>query len=1462
MRWPRWRERPRAPKGDRLALWALAGISYIPLLLTHPGKLGADTKAYLYLDPGRLLRRAAYLWDPNIGLGTVTHQNIGYLFPMGPYYWLAQVIGVPDWIAQRFWMGSIIFFAGWGTRYLLRKVLRWEGRGATVAMLAYALAPYLLHYIYKHSVILLPFSALPWLIAFCARSLRERGWQAPAMFALTCLVAGGINATSLLLVLVGPLLWVLHALLVEREVTLRQTIVPLLKIGSLTLLTSLWWIAGLVMQGRYGIDILRYTETYKTVANAATTPEIIRGFGYWFFYGTDALGPWFKAAVTATRNPLAIAVSFALPLLGAVAALLTRWRTRVFFVAMAIAGLVLSVGANPYDDPSPYGALYKLFSETKSGLAMRSTPRAIPLLALATAVFLAAGVSAIDRKMPSKGRWAALAVLVLVIGNLSPLWTGRMLDEFLERPEDVPSYWVDAGRYLDQGDPRTRALEVPGIEFANYRWGSTVDPITPGLTDRQYAARELVPYGSPPSADLMNALDAPLQDWSFDPSSYAALLRLISAGDLVLRSDLEYERYRTPRPRPTYGWMQRVAGLVDETGFGLPVPNRAQMPAPLLDELELAQPRSAPDPSPVTVWDVEGTQPIARGVTAETPTILAGNGAGMVAAAEAGVLDPSRLTLYSGSVSDHPALLRRLLADGARLVVTDSNRRAARRWGGTRDNDGLTEMAGQTPRVDPSDNRLELFTAADGTPRGDDTKTVSIQDGGLVVTASDYGNNFNYTPGDRAANAADGDPTTAWKVAAFDDPVGQYLQLASPEGPVSTDHITVLQAQQYVNRWITRLRLTFDPGTDHESNLDVNLDGSSRSGSGQVLSFGHRRFSTLRLTILDTDRGRLSRYQGLSGVGFAEVDLVGRRVTEWIRPPVDLLDAVGSAADDHPLDIVLRRRRENPGEAGVPTEELRMLRRLRLPAARAMTVSGKARINATIPDERVDALLGIPAVEAGGFTYHSSGRLVGDLFSRSSKAFDGDDSTAWQSPLPFAPGAWLEATSAAPIQTTFTGLRVLDDGLHSVPTVVHLEVDGVAGPRLSLHRAGRTDTTSGVVELRTDPVAVTGSRVRVVVDEVRPTTSLTWLNRSRFTLPVGIAQVDLGGAFLTPASSPTALAACRSDLLEVGGAAVPLHLTGDLAEIERGGLASVTSCEPDPVSLAAGDSDLVAADGRSTGIDLDQLLLSSPAAGAPSPSPGADRGDAAAAPPAGTGITVRRTARLAYDVRLAEGARGGWLLLGQSYNDGWHLTAGGRDLGPPTLVNGFANGWYLDPAKVPAGTLRLEWTPQRVVWIALGLSGIGLLLCLWFALRGRVLPADDRRDQTAVPEAVGLFDSYGDPASWRTTVAFTVAAAAVTAALVNPAWWAGVAAVLTAVALRTRRGWPVLRWSVAALLGLMAAYVVLRQWRNGFVTDFDWPRHFEAVSPLGMTAYVLLGVDTAVEVVRAGWRRRTGLDDP
>ena len=244
------------------------------------------------------------MWDPNIGMGTVTHQNIGYLFPMGPYYWLFDQLGVPDWVAQRLWLGSLMFAAGAGVLYLLR-TFGLRGPGVVVAALAYMLTPYTLDYAARISVLLLPWAALPWMIGLMRKALRDGGWRYPAIFALVVQVVGGVNATALVFAGLGPLLWV--AVRVARRargaVATRARRRPCASACSRSS-TSLWWIAGLSIQGGYGLDILRYTETVEAVARTSTPNEILRGLGYWFFYGQDRLGPWIESAENYTQRPV------------------------------------------------------------------------------------------------------------------------------------------------------------------------------------------------------------------------------------------------------------------------------------------------------------------------------------------------------------------------------------------------------------------------------------------------------------------------------------------------------------------------------------------------------------------------------------------------------------------------------------------------------------------------------------------------------------------------------------------------------------------------------------------------------------------------------------------------------------------------------------------------------------------------------------------------------------------------------------------------------------------------------------------------------------------------------------------------------------------------------------------------------------------------------------------------------
>src|SRR6478735_8019075 len=584
----------------------LALLAYVPVLLTKPGKVVADTKSYLYLDPGRLLDRAASMWDPNIGMGTVTHQNIGYLFPMGPYYWVMHELGVPAWVSQRLWFGSLLFAAAAGVLFLMR-TLRVRGPGAVVAAVLFMLSPYTLDFAARISVILMPWAGLPWMLALTIRALRARdgrsAWKYAAIFALVVQVVGGVNATALVFAGLAPLLWILYAV-ATREIDWRRALGVTARIGVLTLFTSLWWIAGLWAQGKYGLNILKFTETLQVVSSASTPLETLRGLGYWFFYGIDRIGHWTDASVPYMRNLGLLAVSFALPVLALFAAACVRWRHRAYFVLLTVVGVVVAVGANPYDDPSPLGGTFKSFAESSSfGLALRSTSRAVPLVALGPAVLLGVAVNALARAWAGQGRTVrgvpvrtlvvAGVVIVLAIVNLPAIFTGDFYTQDLTRNETLPQYWTDAIAALDAQSHDTRVLEIPGADFAAYRWGQTVDPITPGLMDRPYVARELVPWGSAASADLLNALDRRIQEGVLDPDALAPVARLMASGAIVYRADLQTDRYNLARSIPLWEFLTdpepRGLGRVERFGTSLGPPLHDQID----DELQLALPAGA-----------------------------------------------------------------------------------------------------------------------------------------------------------------------------------------------------------------------------------------------------------------------------------------------------------------------------------------------------------------------------------------------------------------------------------------------------------------------------------------------------------------------------------------------------------------------------------------------------------------------------------------------------------------------------------------------------------------------------------------------------------------------------------------------------------------------------------------------------------------------------------------------------
>ncbi|MCB0994730.1 MAG: DUF3367 domain-containing protein [Acidimicrobiales bacterium] len=1417
---------------NRWHLVVLAAVSWLPVLASRPGFVVADTKAFLYLNPGRLLADAPYVWDPGMASGTVTHQNIGYLWPMGPWFWLFDAVGLPTWIAQRLWLGAIVFAAATGARWLARKEGIWGiegglGYGGLVAGLAYGLSPYVVPYATRASVLLLPWAALPWLIGLTMDALVRQRWREPAAIALVVLTIGSINGSSLAFVALGVALWVPFAVWVHRDVALMAAARAVARIGVLCVGVSAWWLGALVVGGGYGTDVLAQSESLETVASGANATEVWRGLGNWVFYGRDRVDPWVSAAEPYTQRPWLIAATFALAALGLAALIVVRWPFRAFHLASAVVGVVLAVGVAPFDAPSPLGRIVASGAQSDLVLSLRSTHRALPLLVLATAMSLGAAVEAGSIRWPKRSHALAAAASLLIAAALPSWWTGGAVGDELGW-DDVPAAWTDAAASLDAEGDTTRVLALPGMPFDARRWGTPGDPLVYGLLDRPATVRELIGFGSPEAAALLIALDERLQEGLLQPEAIAPIARLLGAGDIVFSLDEQYERYRSPRPDIV--WLlatSAIDGLGPPEFFGEPEPNVAGPWAPMVDEIDLALPTNRSTPNPVVVRQVDDVLPIVRARPVEGPLVVAGDADGLVDLAELGELDPDRTVLFAASLDD--AELAVALDAGARLVVTDTNRRRSRWWKSVRDMTGFTEQASGTDGVDDIDDaRLEVFPEI-----GLGGYTVADQLGGDVV-ATDYGDPFSGHPEDRAYHAVDGDLSTAWRVAGLEDARGERLEIRL-DAAVASDHVTVVQPQALPrNRHITEIELTVNGGDP----LTVQLDETSLVPPGQVIDLsGTVEVERLIVEIRETSAGRRISWAGLTPVGFAEVGLgevAGLGITEVIVPAPDLLDRVGPAAADHALSIVFTRERAAPEDSVRADAETHMVRALDLPAPMAFTLTGQARVSDDAADEVLDAAAGRPA--DAGVSVSASARLPGALDAVGAAALDGDPATAWVPPLGPSAGHFLDVTFADERTIERLDLAVIADGRHSVPTRIRVE----AGDQTRLvDLPVITDLTardaSVSVPVTFEPV--TGRRFRVVIDEVRPVTSVDWFSAEPLEQPVGIAELGIEGVTVPPRTQGVDTG-CRDDLLTLDGHPVPVRVSGTVASGLDARPLAFEACDG-PLQVSAGGHVLEAVPGAVTGFDLDRILLTA--------------GPAESVAPARVVelpvIEITGSGPTSFDLSLADVDEPFWLVLGQGRNDGWRATVDGvGDLGEPVLVDGFANGWLVDPDGRTSLQVSLRWEPQRLVWIGLIVGVTVTLLAV-----AVVLVSLRRRAPAPTPVAAAQpgFAVRTDALGGAETAAVVGSAVVITALATRP-WLGLVAGVLGLVVSRVRMGALVLGGAAAAGVLVGGGYIGVQQLRYAPVHDSSWP---EVMARAHLVGWFVLAV-VVVAAVDAIVRRR------
>jgi arabinofuranan 3-O-arabinosyltransferase len=1415
---------------DRSAATLLALCAYVPILLTEPGRISADTKSYLTLDPGAVLGQATSMWDPTVGAGTVPHQNIGYLFPLGPYYWVMEAIGSPDWVTQRLLWGTLVFAAAFGM-YRLARWLGWSAAGAFVAAFTYGFGPYVLSYLARLSVILGPWAALPWMVLLVAKAARTRSWRPAAWFAVIVALVGSVNATSLVLAGLGPVIWLVCDVVAGR-VRVGDAVRAAAKIGVLCAAVSVWWIVALRIQGTYGIPILRYTETYQSVASASTPAEIMRGLGYWFLYGGDRLDPWVEPAVAYFDNPALMTLGFVLAGI-ALLGFLTPFVGRAASAVLLLVGLAVAVGAAPLGSSTPYGALFEWFaSDTTAGLALRSTPRAAPLVVFAVAFGTAASsewlrarlaerAAARERPAPQRIALVVPAVMVgLVALQLFPWFTGNALSSSLLRDAELPAYetelaeWLDATRDPDSGG---RVWEIPAADFANYRWGGTVDPVLPGIIERPYLARDVVLQGGAATSDLLNAFERRLPEGWFEPETLPTIAARFGVDTIVVRNDLEHERYLLARPGPL--WTDLVTALGEPDFAGPTVTDDTVIP--LLDERTLADPDIAETFPVVAAWHLEPA-PLVQTAPADAPIVIAGTAEGLVDLAGAELsADPSvadRPVLFATTLFDLDAageLDPAMLGDDTWWVVTDTHRKQARHWSTVSSNLGALEAAGPLwLDEDPSNQQLDVF-APDDAPDALERRTIAVHAADVAdVRASYYGNRVAFTPGDAPHFAVDGDPATAWRAGAFGRTTGLFWELDLRER-VETSSITVQQpVTGATNRYIVDARITLDDGTADETTFDVTLDESSRAVPGQTIELPVDGFRTLRIEVRRDNIGDIADYTTLPAVGIAEVTIPGVVDDRLVRLP--RLDAFGLIDEerlaDQRLTYLFTRQRIDPATPNEAPAERSLVRQFEVPESRTFVLSGEARLGGRASEEALAGLFD------DAYAVIADRRLGGSPGSRGASAVDRSGDTAWQTPFDDVVGATLTIEHPVPLTDDTFVLEWLDDGRHSIPTEVTVTsddgtvrtvaipptepVDGRARVELSLgaYQAGRSTVTFTGVDQRTTPEYFSG------LPKV---------------LPLGITNLRLGATPNLTVDPDTALDdTCRDDLLTLDGEPVPVRVLGTHGEAITRGELTVEMCEPS-IELDAGVHVLRATPGAVSGFDLDRLTLDGEVR--------RDGGTPAASPVAPPTVTIDGVGDTRVEATVAASDAPAWVVLEQSWNAGWTASADGDDLGAPVLIDGYANGWLLDAADGDR-SIVFEWTPQR-----------GVVFALWFSLLAGlgVVGVLVRTRRAAMPTGLGEPVDPERPDRWRSS---PILAAGLVGAV---AFFAGpLVAVGALIVLVSRHRWSWLAPAVVLLAGGVAAgWIVAAEWRYDYPPGPDWPSRFGWTAPV-----VWLAVATVVVV--------------
>ncbi len=1098
-----------------LMLAALTALSFAQ----RPGQVTFDTKLDLVVDPVRFIGRALHLWNPQATSGELQNQAYGYLFPMGPFYALAQLLGIPMWVTQRLWCALLLGGAYLGLLLLARALDIGTEPARQVAALAYALAPRMLTEVGSLSAEMLAAVMLPWVLLPLVRVDRIGSRRrAAGLSALAVLGMGGVNGAVVIMALVLPALWLLTRRFSAGH--LRLIAWWCAGVG----LCALWWVLPLLLLGRYSLPFLNYIESSTNTTAIESLFQAVRGTNQWVAYIVQG-EPWWPSGWVLVSNPVLMVATMAVAAIGLAGLTRRGLPERRFLVLATLAGLVLLTVGYVGSLDSPLATVVRHLLDGPLA-PFRNVHKFEPVLRVPLALGFAHGVGW------GVVRWRAwrrvLPALLVVAVAAAPAWL------FLLRSgpgwTDVPAYWRQAASWLGTHEA-ARTLMVPANGFGDYTWGHTVDEPLQGLAQAPWAVRNQIPLGSEGNTRVMDAVEQVL-DSGRGSAGLADFLSRSGYTYVLLRNDLD--RVRTGAPP-------------------IAVLRQALLASPGLTRVATFGPEVVPDPLTASPVDV-GVQPAPAlevyQVRRPVPRVSAVDTAG-VATVSGGPESTLELLDHGLLAADQPAVLAGDLGTGSvsnDWLVTDGLRRREANPGSVRDNVSQTLTATDAPRLTRSALDILPFPAGDH-------QTVAVAQGIQSVTAStsaSYADAFGaIEPSYQPFAAIDGDATTEWRSSSLAGPVGQWLEVRL-DTPRRIDEVTLEFAHDLRVGWpVARFRITTDSGSTDE---DVaGATGPARYPVPAGLT------STVRVTVLAVAGGRTT-----GNVGIRELSFAGLSASRALRVPSDVTPAPGhvpafafSRGDDARSSCVTvdGATRCDPllGRTGEEPDGLDRLFTTPAAAHYNLALTALPRLGGPIP------LLGQKV------SVTASSWLDGDPAVAGYAAIDGDESTSWvadqSDDQPALTLHWSGARRIGEIR-----IRTAHQPVTSVPTIVEV----------------RSPTQTRLVRLNSQGVARFAALLTdTLTIAVRETDTRVIDQRHGSPAPAGIAELQVPAlADLMqpiPASTKVGAPCGQGPAIQIDGTSYPTAVSGTLGDLVAQRPMPVTICDlflVDGADLAAGEHEL------------------------------------------------------------------------------------------------------------------------------------------------------------------------------------------------------------------------------------------------------------------------------------------------